>query len=317
MACAAQANKNDDDDEEDAGGATTEADFLSSIEICSVLRSDVLLMQNWDHVNDILKLLNLNPKNSNNTDFARVRNYMLTGHAAHWRQLIMTSQFTDPMILSSFKRYAKSIAGLARVRRRTASLDQASISQVIVNNVRQVFQRVPCRSLVDQNKDRLSYFADKILPDISRRKHTMIFLPSYFDFVAVRNLLLKREVSFVSVTEYARASEVSRGRARFLQGHKPILLYTGRAHFFLRHLIRGVRHLIFYSIPEYSEFFTYHVNNLANGNMDDENNDMDASERSCLALYTKYDSHALERVVGQSNCKRMVGGEKSTYLFDT
>ena len=33
-------------------------DFLSSGEICVILQSDVLLMQNWDHVNSALNLLN-------------------------------------------------------------------------------------------------------------------------------------------------------------------------------------------------------------------------------------------------------------------
>jgi len=308
-----------------AGTGSSAADFLSSVEVCSILRAEVMIMQNWDHVNDILKLMNQIPASSNNTDFSRVRNYMLAGQACHWRQLIISSQFADPTILSCFKRFSKSAAGLTRVRRRTVNVEQASISRVTTTNVRQVFQRVPCQSLMDQGQDRLSYFDKNILSDIRKRKHTMIFLPSYFDFVAVRNLLLKREVDFVSVTEYARTSEVSRGRARFLQGRKPILLYTGRAHFFYRHTIRGARHVIFFGIPEYPEFYTQQVNSLALGHNEDDSdqesidNAMVESDvgRTCLVLFTKYDSHPLERIVGKVNSKRMVSGEKLTFLFDS
>ena len=48
-------------------------DYLSSIEVCLVHHSDVILMQNWDHVNEILSLLNKDPVNNNGTDFSRVR----------------------------------------------------------------------------------------------------------------------------------------------------------------------------------------------------------------------------------------------------
>ena len=147
-----------------------------------------------------------------------------------------------------------------------------------------------------------------------------LFIPSYFDFVSLRNLLLKRQettntaLDFVSVTEYSRVTEVSRGRARFLQGRKPILLYTGRAHFFFRHAIKGVRHLIFFGLPAHAAFYADHVNRLNEGLKD--TNDLDeANGTNCFALYTKFDSHALERVVGTNNCSRMIRGEKMTYVF--
>ncbi len=52
--------KDGDDDDDDGGGGDDDADvnFLSSIDVCLVMRSDVLLMQNWDHVNTVLDSLN-------------------------------------------------------------------------------------------------------------------------------------------------------------------------------------------------------------------------------------------------------------------
>jgi U3 small nucleolar RNA-associated protein 25 len=287
-------------------------DFLSSIEICLVSRSDVLLMQNWDHVNSVLDRLNKQPKKNNDTDFSRVRNYLLAGQAEHWRQLIVTSSFSDPHILSTFKRHAKSIGGRLKLRRRTP-VEDAGLCNVLVR-AKQVFQRIPCNSFATQGIDRLRLFEQQILPQIRRQKqeHTMIFIPSYFDFVSVRNLLMKTEVDFVSVTEYARVSEVSRGRARFLQGSKSLLLYTGRAHFFSRHMIKGVRHLILYGLPEHGEFYSGLVNML-NAGLDQED-DMDAST-SCLTVFTKFDALALERIVGNEHCSRMIKGEKSSYMF--
>jgi U3 small nucleolar RNA-associated protein 25 len=285
-------------------------EYLSSIEICFVSRGDVLLMQNWDHLNDLLPLLNQQPKDTSNIDFSRVREYFLGGQAAHWRQLIVTSSFLDPVIVNTFKRYAKSIAGMVRVRQRI-DRDHSSVSKVLLPT-QQVFQRVHTTSLLKQSEDRVTYFTEKVLPQVLKRnqKHTMIFIPSYFDFVAVRNILLKQEKSFVMVNEYSRHTETSRARARFLQGRKPLLLYTGRAHFFYRHLIKGARHVIFLGLPEYPAFYSEIVNYLNEG----LDKDHEASA-SCLALFTKYEAFALERIIGSENSKKMIQGDRSTFLF--
>ena len=303
----------DDDEEED----DTNVDFLSSIDICLVSSSDVMLMQNWDHVNGVLEALNQQPKNTADIDFSRVRNYFLEGKGANWRQLIVTSQFSDPHILSTFRRHALSIEGQLKMRRKM-SVEDASVCDVMVR-VKQVFQRVPCTSVSEAGSNRLRYFSESILPKLTRlkQKHTLIYIPSYFDFVAVRNMMLKREMDFVSVTEYARVSEVSRGRARFLQGRKSFMLYTGRAHYFMRHSIKGIRHLIFFGLPEHAAFYPSVVNMLNDGMSATSTEDDDATRLplSCLSLYTKFDAHQLERIVGASHTERMIKGDKSSFLF--
>mmetsp|Transcript_26454 Transcript_26454/g.63482 ORF Transcript_26454/g.63482 Transcript_26454/m.63482 type:complete len:892 (-) Transcript_26454:264-2939(-) len=310
---ATSGNEDGEDDEDEA-----DVDFLSSIDICLVARGDVLLMQNWDHVNGILNSLNQQPKKITDIDFSRVRNYFLEGQGAHWRQLIVVSQFTDPYILSTYRRHAKNIEGQLKIRQKV-STDDASICDVMVR-VKQVFQRVSCQTVSEARANRLRYFSDNILPKLIRLKqrHTLIYIPSYFDFIAVRNLLLKSEADFVSVTEYARVSEVSRGRARFLQGRKSIMLYTGRAHFFLRHKIKGARHVIFFGLPEHSEFYPAVVNmfieELSSVDGDDDV-DISRMPMSCLSLFTKFDAHQLERIVGLSHAMRMIKAEKSSYMF--
>ena len=301
--------ESDNDDDE-----ASDSDFLSSIEICVVAQAEVIYMQNWDHVQTVLDHLNRQPKKNNGTDFGRVRQYLLAGQAKHWRQTIFTSTFSDPMILSTFKRHSTNMQGAMRLRRRV-HVEEASLNNIMVRS-RQVFQRVPCSSFANQGDERMKYFEERVLPQMlrSKQKHTMIFIPSYFDFVSVRNLLLKKEVDFVSVTEYARVSEVTRGRARFLQGRKPLMLYTGRAHYFSRHAIKGVRHLIFFGLPEISKFYTGLVNELNKGLDRNIDSDMD-TPTSVLALYTKYEAHSLERIVGKQHCDRMVKGEKQTFMF--
>lgn len=302
------------DGDSDGEATVANIDFLSSIDICIVARSDVLLMQNWDHVS-VLDSLNRQPKKVSDIDFSRVRKYFLNGHGAHWRQLIIVSKFADPYIQSTFRRHAKNIQGQLKIRQKIPS-QCASICNVMVR-VKQIFQRVACQRPSEAGANRLRYFCDHVLSKLIRlqQKHTLIYIPSYFDFIAVRNILLKRETNFVSVTEYARVSEVSRGRARFLQGRKSILLYTGRAHFFLRHKIKGARHVIFFGLPEHAEFYPAVVNMLNNGLAEEYGDSDHHMPLSCLSLFTKFDAHQLERVVGTSHTERMTKDAKSSYMF--
>jgi U3 small nucleolar RNA-associated protein 25 len=338
-------NDHHDDDGNGSNNRQTRnrrADFLSSIEICLLARADVMYMQNWDHVQDVLDRVNQPLENSFNVDFARVRPYHLAGQAQYWRQLILFSAWSDPLLTHTFTRHANSVAGLARIRKRV-STTRADIAQVlVVPEIKQVFHRVATTTVLTQSHDRIEYFCQHLLPRMIRQeqRHTLIFVPNYLEFVSLRNRLLKQQeitsgttastyCDFVAVTEYSRISETSRGRARFIQGRKAILLYTGRAHFFHRHAIKGARHVIFFGLPEYANFYSHHVNLLndagtstnhdkkkgVKGNGGGGDHDDSGITLSCTVLFTKYESHALERIVGTNNCKRMVGGEKSTFFF--
>jgi U3 small nucleolar RNA-associated protein 25 len=56
-----------------AEGKSDGADFLSSIEICVLFRTDVLQMQNWAHVETVMQHVNRMPKQQHGTDIMRVR----------------------------------------------------------------------------------------------------------------------------------------------------------------------------------------------------------------------------------------------------
>jgi len=307
----------DSDDDENKNNKKGNNDYLSSIEICLMQHSEMILMQNWDHVTEILSLLNKEPLNNNGTDFSRVRNYLLDGQGDRWRQLILSTKFWDPLLLSTFKRFGKSLSGQVKVRRKVRDGD-ASISRVLVP-IKQVFQKVPSGTFSQQSKARVDYFVKNLWPQLQKndQKHTLVFIPSYFDFCSVRNALLKLELKhlFVSVTEYSRGTEVTRGRARFLQGRKPLMLYTGRAHYFHRHAIKGVHNLVILGLPEHPEFYADFVNLIQTGDAMDDDDQGQHRETSCLTLFTKYEAHALERIVGSSNASRMVNSPNSAFMF--
>ena len=76
----------------------------------------------------------------------------------------------------------------------------------------------------------------QILPDFSGEltKQTAIFIPSYFDFVRVRNHMKRAELSYCLLSEYTKTSQVSRVRSQFYHKQRHFLLYTERLHFFRR-----------------------------------------------------------------------------------
>lgn len=64
--------------------------------------------------------------------------------------------------------------------------------------------------------------------------HTLIYIPSYFDYVRLRNYMKREEIRFASICEYCSRSEVSRARHFFQRGDKQFVLFTERFHFYKR-----------------------------------------------------------------------------------
>jgi U3 small nucleolar RNA-associated protein 25 len=114
--------------------------------------------------------------------------------------------------------------------------------------------------------------------------------------VRLRNFLKAADASFVANSEYADASEVGRARADFSAGEARIMLYSERAHFFRRHVIRGARRLTFYAPPERPDFYAELLMGLEPG--------QEAAD--VTLLFTRWDAPALERLVGSSRAQRML-----------
>jgi U3 small nucleolar RNA-associated protein 25 len=73
-------------------------------------------------------------------------------------------------------------------------------------------------------------------------------------------------------------------------------------------MIRGAKHIIFYSLPEYAHFYAELVNLLR------ESDDISESI-SCTVLFTKYEKMALERIVGPQRCNHMLSSSKTMFMF--
>lgn len=186
------------------GEAERDYDFLASIELLILDQSELFLMQNWDHVIHMFNHIHLQPKDSHGTDFSRVRSWSLNGWAKYYRQTLIFSSLMLPEINSIFNKRCFNYAGKVKI---VNPIEFGCIGQVVVQ-VPHVFQRFECQQPSDAIDARFDFFVSKVLPQYkeSLMKQTMIFVPSYFDYVRLRNYFKKEDIGFVQICEYSKVS---------------------------------------------------------------------------------------------------------------
>ena len=79
--------------------------------------------------------------------------------------------------------------------------------------------------------------------------------------------------------------------------------------FFLRFKLRGIHHIVFYSLPNYPEFYPELVNLLEEASK--------VQGVTCTVLYSQYDALALCRIVGNRQAKAMITAQDSVYTLVT
>ncbi|KAF9106747.1 rRNA-binding ribosome biosynthesis protein utp25 [Mortierella sp. GBA35] len=305
------------------GDKKRDFDFLSSIEVVIVDQTDDMLMQNWDHLETVFEHMNMIPKDAHGCDFSRVRNWCLDGRSKYVRQTVMFSSFLTPEINSFFKKFSRNVAGKMKI---TQPYQDGSIVDV-VPLVQQNFNRIETRTLAQADDNRFQYFITQTLPQLRRsavtQTHTMIFVPSYFDFVRLRNYFSENKYSFAAICEYTSNANVSRARSSFFHGEVSFLLYTERFHFFRRYNIRGTFHLAFYGLPEHPQFYPEMLNLLAlpagaekSRSKHSAATGLEDRAMSCTALFTKYDLLKLQRIVGTERANSMCKQEgRDLFVF--
>jgi len=270
-------------------------DFLSSVEIVLVDRSDVIAMQNWAHLITCLNAVNRLPERKGCEDIMCVYDWCLSGKSQQYRQTIILSSFPSAEMCTLFSLHCVNHSGRWRLR-----LKPRCISTNIATTVPQFFEYVHVTSISSEPDEKYHYFVNKIW---SQLKHCsqgqLILVSSYFDFVRIRHFLNEQHANFVSIDEHSSHSEVMRSKSFFFDGRSSILLYTERAHFYHRYKIRGIKNLLCYSPPDHVEYYAELLKELENKTTLDK-------KGMIIVIFTKFDSLQLERILGYSEAKRML-----------
>ncbi|KAJ6440421.1 digestive-organ expansion factor [Purpureocillium lavendulum] len=291
-------------------------DFLSSIEMVVVDQADALLMQNWEHVEYIFERLNLQPKDAHGCDFSRVRSWYLEDWAKYFRQTIVLSAFNTPELSELQRMHCHNWAGKVRLQP-----EYPGVIQQLGVKARQTFSRFQSHS-VDKDPDaRFEYFVSAIVPTLVKRAKdsngTLLFVPSYLDFVRVRNYFANSptmgSVTFGAISEYTDVPEASRARSHFLTGRHRVLLYTERAHHFRRYQFRGVQKVIFYGLPDNHIFYK----EIAGDYLSKSEQDLkiEPGQGTVRVMFSKYDVMKLERVAGSKRVGKMIQDRGDTFDF--
>ncbi|KAJ8714064.1 hypothetical protein PYW08_007684 [Mythimna loreyi] len=288
-------------------------DFLASIEVLVMDQTDVFLMQNWDHLLHVLDHFHLQPKKSHGTDFSRVRSWAVNGWSKYYRQTLIFSSVSLPEIKSVINKKCHNYAGKVIIEN---PAQVGSIQQVLVQ-VPQVFHRFAAANPLEAVEARFQYFIKEILPKQrdTLMSHTLIYVPSYFDYVQLRNYFKKEDIGFVQICEYSKDAKIARARDMFFHTEAHFLLYSERVHFFRRFRIKGIRHIIFYQPPTYPHFFSEMCNLMQEVNQ----NKFGGSEcnMTVTVLFCQYDLSRVAALLGAGRVARLVRSDNHVHMYVT
>lgn len=286
------------------GESSRDYDFLSSVEVLIFDQSEIFLMQNWDHVLHIMNHFHLQPKEAHGTDLQRVRNWSINGLSKHYRQTIILSSCKSPNLMAIQKNRCNNYGGSVSV---INPIITGTISHVVCS-LKQFYHKLSSKTPTESINERFEYFTNKVLTQLraSNEKHVLIYVPSYFDYVCIRNYLKTEDYSFVQISEYTKAGKVARARDLFYHGECQILLYSERYHFYNRTRIRGIENIIFYQLPTFAGFYS----ELCNSIIDNDN-----IIRNITVLYSHFDACMLTSIVGTQRAKYMLTSEQKVHMF--
>ncbi|XP_017147168.1 digestive organ expansion factor homolog [Drosophila miranda] len=288
-------------------------DFLNSIELLIIDQAELFLAQNWENLLHSLDHLHLQPQNLPDTNCQRVRTWCLSGASSFYRQTLFFSSHELPEFRAVVNSKCQNYQGKVRI---TNLVEYGDIRNVITP-IQQVFRRINCTNVESTFDDRFQHFVKHIMPQFSKPgfSHCMLYVPSYFDFVRIRNQFKTDMISFVQISEYTKKEKISRARDIFFHSGASVLLYSERAHFFRRTRIKGIRNLIMYQPPNFPHFYSELINLMLESNQNPR--DGFGDEMSVNILYSKYDLLSLSNIVGSENALKLSTGKKDSYLFST
>lgn len=290
-------------------------DFLSSIEVLVIDQANQIEMQNWDHVNVVLKYLDRIPKEFHDADFSRIRMWAINDRSCLMRQNIVFFEYPTPNVNSVLGSKSLNLAGKLRLKP-IISAKNCTMSTIGLK-IKQIFQRYDSSSFVSDPDARFKHFVNVALPSFilstSYDDGFLIYIPSYFDYVRVKLYMKEHsKVTFTYIDEYSLQAKLTRNRQLFASGKVKVLLYTERLHHFRRFEIKGVKNVLMYGLPSNPIFYKELVRFVASSVFA---NKADIDLSLIKIMYSKWDAVFLERIVGSERAPVLCNSSNELFEF--
>lgn len=120
-------------------------------------------------------------------------------------------------------------------------------------------RRLPnVESITHLDDTRFSFFTKQLWEKIYEDNpgYTVLFVPSYLEFVRLRTWLRNRNAQVAFVSEYSEKKDAQRNRHYYETREYPVLMVTERAIIFDKIKLRHARSVIMYGLPESPDTFT-------------------------------------------------------------
>ncbi|CAD8174510.1 unnamed protein product [Paramecium octaurelia] len=281
-----------------------ETHFLSSIEILVIDRASSIYMQNWSYLEDILEATNLLPNHKNITsELSSIRPYCFENLSKFYRQNIVYTDHYFQELNFLRKQYFTNYKGCISNKIYYNQLFQKSV------NFQQEFRQIDCSNTEQQIEQRFNQFK-KLWNDIennkgSQFKKTLIFVQSYFDFVALKGHFKRINSNCECVSEYTKKSKVQSIISKFKDGRIQYIMMTERAYFFEIIQLRSMKNIIFYQLPQHSIIYKQLIQSIENlGN-----------KTQIITYYSKFDAYQLETIVGTLRAEEMISEQNKRTTF--
>ncbi|KAK6018797.1 hypothetical protein OSTOST_15590, partial [Ostertagia ostertagi] len=274
------------------GDAGRESHLISNIQIAVVDKADIMLQQNWEHLAIIFSHMHTQPSKIE-TDISRVRQCYIEGLSKYYCQLLLFSRYEHELFSALVLEHSLNYNGLI-----IPNAFFAMIEIPLCQELRRFKVTDPSEQALSRFNCFKEYCAASLLPG------TCVVIPSYFDFVRVRNHFKRSEESFVACHEYAPKTKILRARDLFYHKHKKVLLVTERYYFFNRKALKGMAKIVFYQLPSHPDLYSEFIN-MAN---------CEAANRfSSVLFYCQCDRIRLQNTFGTELAKSILSSKKNMW----
>ncbi|ELP88347.1 hypothetical protein EIN_227700 [Entamoeba invadens IP1] len=281
---------------------TTMNDMFSSIKLIYIESIDVMEMQNMNYLMEILNVCNKLPVTQHETDIRRVYSHEVEEKGLYYRQSIIYGRYQTPLNNSIVRMCQNSKEMMI-----TENTAMGSLSK-LVRNVPINFNRYTVTSALNSPDERFEHFTKVFLPwymEIGTKKNTLIMIPSYFDYLRVKNYFKEENINGVFVSEYISTRAQINAEIAFKKSEVEFMIITERSHFFNRKKIKGIQNIIFYELPNSANFVPELINFVPSS----------INDFGVFVLFNKLDTIKLRYTVGDMKAAYLMTMEQDKYTF--